>query len=146
MNKGMCNTTKAKTVKAIALAIATCYTCGIFRLQLDRVNRLSGANTTQPDQSSKKDSTERGCHLMQTMHSMTAAFSFPTMAITQVNQPKARDCDVVAIRIAPALMPAIRAAAKADGYVSKGGRPLPGKWLEAKTAKLLRQAVKSLPG
>ena len=68
------------------------------------------------------------------------------MAITQVDQPKARDCDVVAIRIAPALMPAIRAAAKADGYVSKGGRPLPGKWLEAKTAKLLRQAVKSQPG
>ena len=54
MNKGMCNTTKAKTVKAIALAIATCYTCGIFRLQLDRVNRLSGANTTQPDQSSNE--------------------------------------------------------------------------------------------
>ena len=77
MIKGMCDTLKAKTVKAIALASATCNTCGIFRLQLDPVNRLSVAKTIQPDQSFKKDSTERGCHLMQNMHSMTAAFSFP---------------------------------------------------------------------
>lgn len=67
------------------------------------------------------------------------------MAITQVNQPKARDCDVVAIRIAPALMPAIKAAAKADGYVSKGGRPLPGRWLESKMAHVIRQALANAP-
>lgn len=68
MIKGMCDTLTAAVTGYIALAkvaYANCVTRGIVCLQLDPVNRLN-VRTIQPDQSFKKDSTERGCHLMQT--------------------------------------------------------------------------------
>ena len=86
MNKGMCNTTTAGTVAAIALATLTCYTCGILCLQLDRVNRLSSAKTIQPDQSFKSSAEQRLSSVRKRIR-WQSLFSFPVRYGNNTSEP-----------------------------------------------------------